>query len=326
MNGNQRISLSVLSKYPYDSEYGDPEYGLDFAQNTQWDEFISKYCTEQIEPGVDQYQTETTTGMVACSYFIWAQSFKPSKDLLTEVELKLGRLGSITTELKVTIRKNKDGEDLTVISIPYSRIPSYSWEWVSFNFPDITITPGETYYILLSTDGGDNIENFYSWAGSENPDSYPNGDVWIQWSSGQWEMWNPPIDSCFKTFFIESELDPPIINGPSSGEPGVQYDYTFVADDHDNLDISYYIEWGDGTNSGWIGPYPSGEERIVSHAWENKGSFIIKAKAKNTEGTETDWSTLEITMPKNKQINTPFFQLLENHPHMFPLLRQLLKL
>jgi len=320
------IYVPDISKYSYDSEYGDPEYGLDFAQNTQWNEFISKYCTEQIEPGVDQHQTETTIGMVACSYFIWAQSLKPSKDLLTEVKLKLGRLGSITTDLKVTIRKNKAGEDLTASSIPYSRIPSDSWEWVSFNFPDITITPGETYYILLSTDSGDNIKNFYSWAGSKNPDSYPNGDVWIQWSSGQWEMWDPPIDSCFKTFFVESTLDPPTITGPSSGKPGIQYEYTFAADDLDNLDILYYIDWGDGTNSGWIGPYPSGEERIVSHEWENKGSFIIKAKAKNTEGIETDWSTLEISMPKNRAVNPLFLRFLEQHPHLFPLLRQLLGL
>jgi len=140
-------------------------------------------------------------------------------------------------------------------------------------------------------------------------------------------MWNPPIDSCFKTFFVESTLDPPTITGPSSGKPGIQYEYTFAADDPDNLDISYYIDWGDGTNSGWIGPCPSGEERIVSHAWENKGSFIIKAKAKNTEGTETDWSTLEVSMPKNKSyINTLFLDFLENHPHLFPLLRQLLGL
>ena len=320
------IYFPDISKYSYDSEYGDPEYNLDFSQNTQWDEFIYKYCTEKIEPGVDQYQTETTTGMIACSYFIWAQSFKPSKDLLTKVELKLGRLGDITTDLKVTIRGNKDGGDLTAVKIPYNRIPSNSWEWISFNFPDINVTPGETYYILLSTDGGDNIENFYSWAGSINPDSYPNGDVWIQWSSGKWEIWDPPIDSCFKTFFVESTLDPPIITGPSSGKTGIQYEYTLVTDGPGHLNISYYIDWGDGANSGWIGPYPSGEERIVYHTWDSKGSFIIKAKAKNTDGMETDWSTLEVIMPKKSAICTRFLNFLENHPHIHLILRQLMGL
>jgi len=320
------IYVPDISKYSYESEYGDPDYGLDFSQNTQWDEFISKYCTKQIEPGVDQYQTETTTAMIACKYFIWAQSFKPSKDLLTKVKLKLGRLGNITTDLNVIIRKNKTGKDLTAIAIPYTRISSYSWEWVSFNFPDINVTPGETYYILLYTDGGDNNENFYSWAGSKNPNSYQNGDIWIQWSSGQWAMWDPPIDSCFKTFFVESTLDPPTITGPSSGKPGIQYEYTFVAYDLNNLNISYYIDWGDGTNSDWIGPYPPGEEHIVNHTWDSKGSFIIKAKAKNSDGIETDWSILEVIMPKSIAIFTQLLSTLENHPSLFPIMSQLMGL
>ena len=139
-------------------------------------------------------------------------------------------------------------------------------------------------------------------------------------------MWDPPADTCFKTFFIESSFEPPAITGTYSGKPGILYEYTFLADDPDNLDVSYYIDWGNGANSGWLGPHPSGEKQIISHAWEEKGSYIIKAKAKNTESIETDWSTLEVTMPKNKAIDTPFLRFLENHPRMFPMLRHLLGL
>ncbi len=32
------------------------------------------------------------------------------------------------------------------------------------------------------------------------------------------------------------------------------------------------------------------------------------------------------TKPKNKAMDTPFLRFLENHPHLFPLLRQLLRL
>jgi hypothetical protein len=67
-----------------------------------------------------------------------------------------------------------------------------------------------------------------------------------------------------------------------------------------------------------------------------QGSYSIKAKAKDdpngdgdlSDGTESVWSDpLSVSMPKNKPyINTPFLSFLENHPHLFPLLRQLLGL
>lgn len=41
-----------------------------------------------------------------------------------------------------------------------------------------------------------------------------------------------------------------------------------------------------------------------------------------------DYCTIQVSLatPKNKAISTPFLNFLENHPHMFPLLRQLLGL
>ena len=64
----------------------------------------------------------------------------------------------------------------------------------------------------------------------------------------------------------------------------------------------------------------------ASHVWDEKDIYIIRAKAKDSNDAKSDWATLEVSMPKNKAINTPFLQFLENHPRLFPLLRQLLKL
>jgi hypothetical protein len=48
--------------------------------------------------------------------------------------------------------------------------------------------------------------------------------------------------------------------------------------------------------------------------------------AKDSHDAESEWSdSLPISMPKNKIIN-PFERFLEQHPYMFPLLRQLLEL
>ena len=54
---------------------------------------------------------------------------------------------------------------------------------------------------------------------------------------------------------------------------------------------------------------------------------LIQVKAKDVYGAESEWSDpLPVSMPKNKAINTPFLNFLENHPNLFPLLRQLLDL
>jgi len=48
-------------------------------------------------------------------------------------------------------------------------------------------------------------------------------------------------------------------------------------------------------------------------------------QAKDEHDAESNWATLEISMPKNKPIvKTPFLDFIANHPHMFPLLRQLI--
>ena len=87
------------------------------------------------------------------------------------------------------------------------------------------------------------------------------------------------------------------------------------------------FDWGDESDSGWMGPYDSGYEGRASHSWSEQGDYEIKVKAKDTNDIESEWSDpLPIKMPKNKVINTPFLKFLENHPHMFPLLQQLLVL
>ncbi len=63
--------------------------------------------------------------------------------------------------------------------------------------------------------------------------------------------------------------------------------YTFYISTPQNPDgdhIYYLIDWGDGTSSGWIGPYEPGETISVSHVWSDEGTYQIKAKAKDQDG------------------------------------------
>ena len=82
----------------------------------------------------------------------------------------------------------------------------------------------------------------------------------------------------------------PTISGPSSGFVCGEYEFIVSTEDPDGNDVYYWIEWGDGTNTSWLGPYTSGESVSVYKEWLAADSFIITVKAKDDAGTETTWS------------------------------------
>ncbi|UCD14086.1 MAG: immune inhibitor A [Thermoplasmatales archaeon] len=126
------------------------------------------------------------------------------------------------------------------------------------------------------------------------------------------------------------ENDPPYmsyINGSTDGKVGEKYDYYFYATDPDGDNVSYYIKWGDGDLTNWTTFQTSGTPYSETHTWTKRGNYLIKAKAKDVYGAESDWATLEITMPKYYSSSNSFFlRFLENHPRVFPILRNLIRL
>jgi predicted acyl esterase len=119
----------------------------------------------------------------------------------------------------------------------------------------------------------------------------------------------------------------PTITGPKSGVPGANYNFTFKSIDPESEDIYYKVDWADGTNTGWLGPYSSGEEITLEHSWSTTKVYSIKAKAKDVNNDESEWSYHNINIPKNKMIgNLILLRLLERFPNAFPILRYILKL
>jgi hypothetical protein len=115
-------------------------------------------------------------------------------------------------------------------------------------------------------------------------------------------------------------------SGDTSGKVNVSYVYESSTTDFDGDQIYYLFDWGDGTDSGWVGTYESGDVCQESHIWSIKGSFSIKVKAKDVSGAEGPWSDpLPITMPYSYE--KPILQFLgllfQRFPHAFPILRQL---
>ena len=79
-------------------------------------------------------------------------------------------------------------------------------------------------------------------------------------------------------------------SGPTTGFTKTIYTYTTNTTDP-NGDLLYYKwNWGDGSSSGWIGPYGSGILATATHKWTHAGTYLVKVKAKDVYGIESGWS------------------------------------
>ena len=116
--------------------------------------------------------------------------------------------------------------------------------------------------------------------------------------------------------------DKPIIDGPNSGLINIEYNFTAVTSDPDDDNVSYYFDWGDGKNSGWTDFIPSGIIVNLSHSWAKSGTYTIKVKAKDDYGMESEWSELQVTMPRDKATT---YSLLHRWLERFPILNLLLQ-
>jgi hypothetical protein len=114
-------------------------------------------------------------------------------------------------------------------------------------------------------------------------------DVW-----GAGSKWSDPLAVTITDNNIPTI---PEVTGPAEGVPGDEYLYNFVSEDLDGHTVSYFIDWGDNTTSGWLGPYIQGTMIHLTHTWSETGTYIVKAKAKDSMNAESDWGTLTFVVP-----------------------------
>jgi len=92
--------------------------------------------------------------------------------------------------------------------------------------------------------------------------------------------------------------------GNLKGIPGIKYEFRSYTYDPDEDPVYYLFDWGDGTQTEWLGPYDSGSIVVANHRWMSKGNYKIKVKAKDEFDGESDWSEdLTISMPKAQNKN-----------------------
>jgi hypothetical protein len=135
-----------------------------------------------------------------------AQSFIPQMEILTRTFFLMARNASTSHPCVLAIRDNLTKEDLSVVSIEPSEFPIVNGTpteeqlvWIEFNFNDIWVTPGQTYYIVVYTA---NVTDNYYWISGNGTNIYPNGTVYLSTNDGQnWtEFPGGNADGCFKTY------------------------------------------------------------------------------------------------------------------------------
>jgi hypothetical protein len=120
-------------------------------------------------------------------------------------------------------------------------------------------------------------------------------DLWylLYYEMFEWgALWgNPNLSMASYSSNYPPEI-PQQPSGPAEGQTGTEYDYSSTTTDPEGDNVFYLFSWGDGTESGWLGPYNSGEVCSASHAWTDAGTYYLKVRAKDTYDHGCDWSDL----------------------------------
>ena len=332
---------SIYGGGNYDFEYTELVYDMNPVAYTRFSEFNPMWVPTSYWDGGEFVYPGTS--IPTFQNYLDASGSRVVPDLVSDLDVTW--LGSAEIEISYSVVNNEGSNypgrlRIYVIEL-VSRWNDYNGNTYYHAFLDfavnqvIDIPAAGTLSDTIVWDGGaagypditsDNIQVILAVFDDEAHTSYsdpPSGNPFSAYYS----------DECIAALPAGGENSPPEtpeIDGPTSGNVGTEYDYTVSTTDPEGDDCYYWIEWcGEGCTSGWMGPYPSGEEQVFSHTWDEQGDFTIKVKAKDIYDAESDWATLEVIMPMNKPFNFNFNLiewLFERFPNAFPILRHMLGL
>ena len=116
--------------------------------------------------------------------------------------------------------------------------------------------------------------------------------------------------------------DKPSIEGPLRWPAGIEVCFTFHSTDPNGDNVMYIIDWCDNSINE-TEYYPSCTPVEVCHTWEDMNKYIMRAKAVDILGNESDWAIFEVTISRNRATyNLLFLWFLER----FPILERLLNI
>jgi len=182
----------------------------------------------------------------------------------------------------------------------------------------IYISPVEYDKVFcLDATSGEKIWDFNTVSEVWSSPAIADGKVYIGLESGE-----------FLCFGGESDNKPPItpkeIFGPTTCKLDVKYKYNTTTFDPNGDQLYYKWEWySGGTN--WIGPVNSNETVEVNITFiEYYGIHKIRVIVKDCNHARSDWTELEVRVPRDKSISSsPLLMLLERYPFLQALLIRL---
>jgi hypothetical protein len=168
------------------------------------------------------------------------QQFIPTLPVLTRIELMIESIGyTMIHPYHIEIWDEFLGEPLATDSVPASQIPWNEPTWIEFDFDDISVTPGKTYYIYSYTIATNS--NLFVWDGAKN-NLYPLGISGTSEDGGHSWHNSSTTDTCFKTYGREGPIS---IGDPESGVGKISVDI-INNDDTPLNDITWTIEVNGG--------------------------------------------------------------------------------
>lgn len=157
-------------------------------------------------------------GTVIFNCFYAAQAFKPNLNVLSKVELWLYKYNNPPNDLIISIRKVLTGPDLSLVTIPKEDIDWGPWDnYITCDFPDLSVIPGNTYFIVARTSGGD-FNNLFCWDGCGIANIYPRGNCWLSGDCGSTWLEEELTDLCFRTYGYNYHSPEISITYPDDGD------------------------------------------------------------------------------------------------------------
>ncbi|MFH2056711.1 MAG: PKD domain-containing protein [bacterium] len=83
----------------------------------------------------------------------------------------------------------------------------------------------------------------------------------------------------------ESPGKPSFVNAPTAGAVGSAISFTVMGSDPESDNVSFRLQWGDGTNSNWTEPAGSGGSKTLTHSYTTAGTYIVTVQAKDSYGS-----------------------------------------
>jgi hypothetical protein len=236
------------------------------------------------------------------------QSFSRAPQPLTVTELLTPCVAAQGASIKVSgiVTNTATGLPLQNATVTVT-IPSTGGDWST-----TTDAVGQYSFSFLAPDMSD-----------DTPTSLPretgSGGVLVSCSDGGLSGYRVQT----LTTVTDTAPHAPTIQGSTEGKVNTPIPYAFTFFDPENDNLSYYINWGDGQNTSWVGPGSLQGGLVVDHIYTKRGSYTITAKTMDIYGLESSVGTLQVTMPVD--VSSPMFHwFFARFPHAFPLLRHLL--